>query len=90
VSRAPSILLAGALALGAPLAAREADTPAPGFNLFTVQQDVEIGSQSANQGSRNPDTGKSDVRVDPPSSRFQKFEQRDGLFTIEHPDNWRA
>jgi hypothetical protein len=30
------------------------------------------------------------VRVDPPSSRFQRFEQPKGLFTIEHPDNWRA
>ena len=25
-----------------------------------------------------------------PSSRFQRFEQRDGFFTIDHPDNWRA
>ena len=25
-----------------------------------------------------------------PSSRFQRFEQRNGLFTIDHPDNWRA
>jgi hypothetical protein len=28
--------------------------------------------------------------VDQPSSQFQRFEQRNGLFTIEHPDNWRA
>jgi hypothetical protein len=28
--------------------------------------------------------------VDQPSSRFQRFEQRNGYFTIEHPDNWRA
>lgn len=31
-----------------------------------------------------------DVRVRPPSSRFQRFEQRNGLFSLEHPDNWRA
>jgi len=43
-----------------------------------------------NQDSRNPGRGRFDVQVDQPSSRFQKFEQRDGLFTIEHPDNWRA
>ena len=30
------------------------------------------------------------MRVSQPSSRFQRFEQRNGLFTIEHPDNWRA
>jgi hypothetical protein len=28
--------------------------------------------------------------VDQPSSRFKRFEQRDGSFSIEHPDNWRA
>ena len=42
------------------------------------------------QDSRSQDSGQFDVRVDQPSSRFQKFEQRNGLFTIEHPDNWRA
>lgn len=30
------------------------------------------------------------VRVPPPSSRFVRFEQPNGFFTIEHPDNWRA
>jgi Zn-dependent protease with chaperone function len=34
--------------------------------------------------------GRFDVRVDQPSSRFQRFQQRNGLFTIEHPDNWRV
>jgi hypothetical protein len=42
------------------------------------------------QDNRNQNGGQFDVRVDQPSSRFQKFEQRNGLFTIEHPDNWRA
>ena len=31
-----------------------------------------------------------EVRVDQPSSRFQRFEQANGFFTIEHPDNWRT
>jgi hypothetical protein len=31
-----------------------------------------------------------EVRVEPPSSRFARFDQRDGLFTIEYPDNWRS
>ena len=39
---------------------------------------------------RNRDDGQYQVRVNQPSSRFQRFEQSDGLFTIEHPDNWRA
>ncbi|OFV85628.1 MAG: hypothetical protein A2V74_06800 [Acidobacteria bacterium RBG_16_70_10] len=43
-----------------------------------------------NQDGRNQDSGQFDVRVDQPSSRFQRFEQRNGFFTIEHPDNWRA
>ena len=43
-----------------------------------------------NQDGRNQGSGQLDVRVDQPSSRFQRFEQRNGLFTIEHPDNWRA
>jgi predicted Zn-dependent protease len=45
---------------------------------------------SRGQNTRSQDSGQFDVRVDQPSSRFQKFEQRNGLFTIEHPDNWRA
>ena len=49
------------------------------------------GSQdSRGQNTRSQDSGQFDLRVDQPSSRFQKFEQRNGLFTIEHPDNWRA
>lgn len=51
--RAPSVLLASALVLCAPLAARAQTSPAtPGFNLFTVEQDVEIGRQSAAQAER--------------------------------------
>ena len=42
------------------------------------------------QDGRDQDRGQFDVRVDQPSSRFQRFEQRNGFFTIEHPDNWRA
>jgi beta-barrel assembly-enhancing protease len=42
------------------------------------------------QDGRNPVRGQFDVRVDQPSSQFQRFEQRNGLFTIEHPDNWQA
>jgi Zn-dependent protease with chaperone function len=39
---------------------------------------------------RSQDGGQRDVRVEQPSSRFQRFEQSNGYFTIEYPDNWRA
>jgi beta-barrel assembly-enhancing protease len=42
------------------------------------------------QDTRAQDSGQYDVGVDQPSSRFQRFEQRNGFYTIEHPDNWRA
>jgi len=58
-------------------------SPAPS----RVAQSLE---EPRNQDSRNPDSGQFDVRVDEPSSRFQRFEQRNGFFTIEYPDNWRA
>ena len=51
--RAPSVLLASALVLSAPLVARAQTKPAtPGFNLFSVEQDVEIGRQSAVEAER--------------------------------------
>lgn len=31
-----------------------------------------------------------EVRVAEPSARFQRFGHPGGLFTIDHPDNWRA
>src|SRR5512134_1811718 len=43
-----------------------------------------------NPDRRTQDSGQYDVRVDQPSSRFQRFDQPNGFFTIEHPDNWRA
>jgi hypothetical protein len=51
--QAPSVLLASALVLCAPLAARAAASrAAPGFNLFSVEQDIEIGRQSAVEAER--------------------------------------
>lgn len=46
--------------------------------------------ESQNPDNRNPESGHYDVSVVQPSSRFQRFEQRNGLFSIEYPDNWRA
>ena len=51
---------------------------------------ADLRTQPDNRDNRNPDRGSYDVRVDQPSSRFQRFDQRDGLYSIEHPDNWRA
>ena len=51
-----SVLLVGSLVLCAPLVARGDETnratPTPGFNLFSVEQDVEIGRQSAAEAER--------------------------------------
>ena len=51
---------------------------------------AQRGEEPRNQDRRNPDRGQYDVRVDEPSSRFQRFEQRNGFLTIDYPDNWRA
>jgi Zn-dependent protease with chaperone function len=51
---------------------------------------AQRGEEPRNQDNRNPDRGQYDVRVDEPSSRFQRFEQRNGFLTIDYPDNWRA
>ena len=48
-----SALLASALVLCVPLVARaQTKSATPGFNLFSVQQDIEIGRQSAAQAER--------------------------------------
>ena len=52
-----------------------------------VAQQLE---EPRNPDTRDQDSGQYEVRVDQPSSRFQRFEQPNGFFTIEHPDNWRA
>ncbi|HEY6549094.1 MAG TPA: M48 family metallopeptidase [Vicinamibacteria bacterium] len=47
-------------------------------------------TQPRNPDSRDQASGQFEVRVPAPSSRFQRFEPRNGLFSIDHPDNWRA
>ena len=51
---------------------------------------AQLPEEPRNQAGGNQGNGQYDVRVDQPSTRFQRFEQRNGYFTIEHPDNWRA
>jgi Zn-dependent protease with chaperone function len=40
--------------------------------------------------SESRDRPVADIRLDGPSRNFRVFEQRDGLFQIEYPDNWRV
>jgi len=52
-TRAPSAVLAGLLVVCVPVMAAAASSRAtPGFNLFSVEQDVEIGRQSAVEAER--------------------------------------
>ena len=44
----------------------------------------------SNPGSNTPDHGPYDVNVSQPSTTFQQFDQRNGLYTIAYPDNWRT
>ena len=43
-----------------------------------------------NQSTTPHDGGPYDVRVPQPSTTFQQFDQRNGLYTIAYPDNWRT
>ncbi len=54
------------------------------------QRAAQLSEAPTNQDSSNASNGHYDVRVAQPSSRFLRFEQRNGYFSIEHPDNWRA
>jgi len=49
---------------------------------------AERREAARNDDSRAP--RQVEVRVDAPSFRFERFEHRDGFFSIEHPDNWRS
>jgi len=51
---------------------------------------AELPQEPRNQDRRNSESGQYDVRVDEPSSRLRRFEQRGGFFTIDYPENWRA
>jgi Peptidase family M48 len=51
---------------------------------------AQVPEEPRREDRRNQGSGRYDVRVDEPSSRFQRFEQPNGFFTIDHPDNWRA
>jgi beta-barrel assembly-enhancing protease len=51
----------------------------------------QIARRQAPQG-RGPSQGdgrNADIRVERPSSRMRSFEQRNGFFRIDYPENWR-
>jgi beta-barrel assembly-enhancing protease len=55
---------------------------APARRLGDVAQRPATVRRTSNTPARG-------VRVDQPSSRYSSFRQRNGYFTIEHPQNWQ-
>lgn len=51
---------------------------------------TSVAADNNNPGPTAPDSDRYDVNVPPPSTRFLQFDQRNGLFTIAYPDNWRT
>lgn len=57
--------------------------PAAGSQQVVAQSSVSPAPDTLVDGQVVP-------RLDPPSSRFLRFEQPGGLFAIDYPDNWTA
>jgi hypothetical protein len=53
-------------------------------------QGTARGGQGTSTRDRTAGRGAARVQVEPPSSRFASFRQRDDFFELQHPDNWRA
>jgi Zn-dependent protease with chaperone function len=45
---------------------------------------------SSTRPTAGGDRSVADIRVDEPSTQFRMFSQRDGLYQIEYPSNWRV
>jgi hypothetical protein len=45
---------------------------------------------SSGGGSRSRGGAAASVRVEPPSSNLRAYRQRDGIYQISYPENWRA
>jgi Zn-dependent protease with chaperone function len=56
--------------------------PASGQQRAAIRQ--------APRGGYGSTTARGQVRIEPPSSRYARFDQREGFFSIEYPDNWQA
>jgi Zn-dependent protease with chaperone function len=84
LSVAPSREVGGFAGLKTTLRRLPAAPTAPG-------QSVAAGSSTGSSAGTSPqDDGRYDVNVQAPSTRFLEFGQRNGLFTISYPDNWRS
>lgn len=50
----------------------------------------QIASRQAPSGGGRPQGQTGGIRIEPPSSHFRRFEQRNGFFQIDHPENWQT
>jgi len=56
--------------------------------VYRQQQQGQQGQQGQRGGYGNT-TARGQVRIEPPSSRYARFDQREGFFSIDYPDNWQ-
>jgi hypothetical protein len=62
-----------------------------GSTLASAQTQTQWPQQTASTGDvALPPNGQIRVSIGPPSTRFTRFQQPNGFFTIDFPDNWRA
>jgi hypothetical protein len=62
-----------------------------GSTLATSQTQTQWPQQTTSTGDvALPPGAQVRVTVGPPSTRFARFAQPNGFFTIDYPDNWRA
>jgi Zn-dependent protease with chaperone function len=59
----------------------------PAASMQQIAQGERAPSTAPRSGSA--DRPVAEIRIDGPSDEFRVFAQRDGLFQIEYPDNWR-
>ena len=67
------------------------DAMRSGLSRFPAAGPQQVVAQSSLSPSLDTlSSGEVVARVDPPSSRFLRFEHPSGFFTIDYPDNWTA
>jgi hypothetical protein len=57
--------------------------------VYRQQQQQGQQGQQGQRGGYGNTTARGQVRIEPPSSRYARFDQREGFFSIEYPDNWQ-
>lgn len=53
-------------------------------------QQLASGEATTSSGPSVPSNGTGEVQIAKPSSRFSKFTQRDRIYSISYPSNWRV